>query len=116
MTIRTEKACSGTDIKAALKKASENELKGILGYTELAVVAQDFVHDSRSSIVDGSACIHLNDNFHKIIAWYDNGTLHQRMGSHLVILFVKFSPTPSKLSEWGYSNRLVDLAVYCNRA
>lgn len=90
LTIRTEKACSGADIKAALKKASENELKGILGYTELAVVSQDFVHDSRSSIVDGSACIHLNDNFHKIIAWYDN--------------------------EWGYSNRLVDLAVYCNRA
>jgi hypothetical protein len=80
LTIRTEKACSGADIKAALKKASENELKGILGYTELAVVSQDFVHDSRSSIVDGSACIHLNDNFHKIIAWYDNGKFCRMMG------------------------------------
>lgn len=90
LTVRTEKACSGDDIKAALRKASENELKGILGYTELAVVSQDFVHDSRSSIVDATACIHLNDHFHKIISWYDN--------------------------EWGYSNRLVDLAVYCNKA
>lgn len=89
LTVRTKKPCTGEQIKAALKKASESdELKGILGYTEDQVVSQDFVHDSRSSTVDGSACIHLNDNFHKIIAWYDN--------------------------EWGYSNRLVDLAVYCN--
>jgi len=88
LTVRTEKACSGEDLKAALKKASEGELKGILGYTDLPLVSQDFCHDPRSSIVDGSACIHLNDNFHKIISWYDN--------------------------EWGYSNRLVDLAVYCN--
>jgi len=88
LTIRTEKACSGDEIKAALKEASEGELKGILGYTEDLVVSQDFVHDKRSSIVDADACIFLNDNFHKIIAWYDN--------------------------EWGYSNRLVDLAIYCN--
>mmetsp|Transcript_24421 Transcript_24421/g.56902 ORF Transcript_24421/g.56902 Transcript_24421/m.56902 type:complete len:338 (-) Transcript_24421:684-1697(-) len=88
LTIRTEKACSGEALKEALKKASEGDLKGILGYTELPVVSQDFVHDSRSSIVDATACIHLNDNFHKVISWYDN--------------------------EWGYSNRLVDLAVYCN--
>jgi len=89
LTIRTKKACTGEEMQAALKKASESkELKGILGYTEDAVVSQDFVHDPRSSIVDGSACIHLNDNFHKIIAWYDN--------------------------EWGYSNRLVDLAIFCN--
>jgi len=89
LTVRTIKPCTGEQIKAALKKASESdELKGILGYTEDQVVSQDFVHDSRSSTVDGSACIHLNDNFHKIISWYDN--------------------------EWGYSNRLVDLAVYCN--
>lgn len=86
LTIRTEKACSGDDIKAALKKASEGEMKGILGYTELPVVSQDFVHDARSSIVDAAACIFLNDNFHKVISWYDN--------------------------EWGYSNRLVDLAIY----
>jgi glyceraldehyde 3-phosphate dehydrogenase len=89
LTVRTEKGCSGDVIKAALKEASEGELKGILGYTELAVVSQDFVHDARSSIVDGSACITLNDNFHKIISWYDN--------------------------EWGYSNRLVDLAIYTNK-
>lgn len=88
LTIRTEKACTGDEIKAALKAASENELKGILGYTDDAVVSQDFVHDARSSIVDGSACITLSDNFHKVISWYDN--------------------------EWGYSNRLVDLAIYCN--
>ena len=70
LTIRTEKACTGDEIKAALKEASEGELKGILGYTEDKVVSQDFVHDSRSSIVDASACIFLNDNFHKVISWY----------------------------------------------
>jgi glyceraldehyde 3-phosphate dehydrogenase len=86
LTIRTEKACSGDEIKAALKKASEGSMKGILGYTEDDVVSQDFVHDKRSSIVDAAAGIHLNDNFHKVISWYDN--------------------------EWGYSNRLVDLAIY----
>jgi len=90
LTLRTEKACTGDDIKAAFKEAAEGELKGVLGYTELPVVSQDFVHDARSSIVDGSACIHLNEHFHKIISWYDN--------------------------EWGYSNRLVDLAVYTNLA
>eukprot|EP00586_Coscinodiscus_wailesii_P017355 CAMPEP_0172494144 /NCGR_PEP_ID=MMETSP1066-20121228/39632_1 /TAXON_ID=671091 /ORGANISM="Coscinodiscus wailesii, Strain CCMP2513" /LENGTH=338 /DNA_ID=CAMNT_0013264869 /DNA_START=75 /DNA_END=1091 /DNA_ORIENTATION=+ len=86
LTVRTTKACSGEDIANALKAAAEGEMKGILGYTDLPVVSCDFVHDARSSIVDGDACIHLNDKFHKIISWYDN--------------------------EWGYSNRLVDLAVY----
>merc|ERR1712127_694496 len=86
LTIRTEKAASGQAVKDALKKAAEGPLKGILGYTDDAVVSQDFVHDSRSSIVDGKAGIALNDNFHKVISWYDN--------------------------EWGYSNRLVDLAVF----
>lgn len=87
LTIRTEKACTGEEMNAALKAASESaDLKGVLGYTDEAVVSQDFVHDKRSSIVDSSACIHLNDNFHKVISWYDN--------------------------EWGYSNRLVDLAVH----
>merc|ERR1712130_412741 len=57
LTIRTEKACTGDEIKAALKEASEGELKGILGYTDLPVVSQDFVHDPRSSIVDAKACI-----------------------------------------------------------
>lgn len=89
LTVRTEKPCTGDDIKAALKEASEGSMKGILGYTDQAVVSQDFVSDKRSSIVDGAACIHLNDNFHKVISWYDN--------------------------EFGYSNRLVDLAIYCNK-
>jgi glyceraldehyde 3-phosphate dehydrogenase len=88
LTVRIEKPASGDAIKAALKKAADGPMKGILGYTDDAVVSQDFVHDSRSSIVDGAAGIALNDNFHKVISWYDN--------------------------EWGYSNRLVDLAIYCN--
>lgn len=74
LTVRLEKAASGDDVKKALKKASEGSLKGILGYTDDAVVSQDFVHDGRSSIVDGAAGIALNDNFHKVISWYDNGT------------------------------------------
>jgi glyceraldehyde 3-phosphate dehydrogenase len=86
LTVRTKKGCTGEEMNKALKEASEGELKGILGYTDAEVVSQDFVHDQRSSIVDATACIHLNDHFHKVIAWYDN--------------------------EWGYSNRLVDLAVY----
>merc|ERR1711934_1070897 len=81
LTVRTAKACTGGEMKAALKKASEGSMKGILGYTDLPVVSQDFVTDSRSSIVDSAAGIALNDNFHKVISWYDN--------------------------EWGYSNRLV---------
>jgi glyceraldehyde 3-phosphate dehydrogenase len=88
LTFRTEKAATGDQIKAALKKAAEGPLKGILGYTDDAVVSQDFVHDARSSIVDGAAGICLNDHFHKVISWYDN--------------------------EWGYSNRLVDFAIFCN--
>nr|AAF34327.1 glyceraldehyde-3-phosphate dehydrogenase [Trieres chinensis] len=87
LTVRTTKACTGAEIDAALKAASESEdLKGILGYTDLPVVSQDFVHDKRSSIVDSTACIHLSDTFHKVISWYDN--------------------------EWGYSNRLVDLCLF----
>lgn len=87
LTFRTVKATTGEEMMAALKEASESdELKGVLGYTEEAVVSQDFVTDKRSSIVDAKACIHLNDNFHKVVSWYDN--------------------------EWGYSNRLIDLAVY----
>merc|ERR1712125_98636 len=65
LTMRTEKACTGDEIKAAVREAAEGDLKGILGYTELPVVSQDFVHDSHSSIMGASACIHLNDNFHK---------------------------------------------------
>jgi glyceraldehyde 3-phosphate dehydrogenase len=69
-----------------MKKASEGELKGVLGYTDEDVVSQDFNHDSRSSIFDSKAGIGLTKNFHKVVSWYDN--------------------------EWGYSNRLVDLAIY----
>jgi len=86
LTFRTAKATTKDEIHAALKKASEGSMKGILGYTDAAVVSQDFVHDSRSSIVDADAGLSLNGNFHKVISWYDN--------------------------EWGYSNRLVDLAIY----
>jgi glyceraldehyde 3-phosphate dehydrogenase len=68
-----------------MKKASEGELKGILGYTEEQVVSQDFLHDPRTSIFDANAGIALNDHFVKVVAWYDN--------------------------EWAYSNKLVDLAV-----
>jgi len=73
-------------IKATVKRASENELKGILGYTEDAVVSNDFVGCNNSSIFDAKAGISLSDNFVKLICWYDN--------------------------EWGYSTRLVDLAAY----
>ena len=72
LTFRTEKACTAAEIKAALKKASEGSLKGILGYTEDAVVSQDFVHDSHSSFVDAEAGITLNEHFHKVVSWYDN--------------------------------------------
>ena len=88
LTFRTEKAVTGEELKAALKEAAEGELKGILGYTDDNVVSQDMLHDKRGSIVDGSACMALNPNFHKVISWYDN--------------------------EWGYSNRLVYLAIYVN--
>ncbi len=84
LTFRTVKETSLADIKAAMKRASETYLKGVLGYTEDEVVSSDFIHDSRSSILDAGACIELNKNFFKLVAWYDN--------------------------EWGYSHRVVDLA------
>jgi len=69
-----------------MKAASESNLKGILGYTEEAVVSCDFTHDPRSSIFDADAGIALSPNFVKVVSWYDN--------------------------EWGYSNRLLELAHY----
>lgn len=69
-----------------MKKASENELKGILGYTEDEVVSNDFLGDARTSIFDAKAGISLTDNFVKVVSWYDN--------------------------EWGYSNKLVDLICH----
>jgi glyceraldehyde 3-phosphate dehydrogenase len=86
LTCRLEKPATYEEIKAAVKHASENELKGILGYTEDAVVSTDFIHDPRTSIFDAEAGISLNDNFVKLVSWYDN--------------------------EWGYSNKLVDLVAY----
>lgn len=86
LTVRLKKDTSYEAIKQAFKKASEGELKGILGYTEEAVVSQDFVSDVRTSIFDAGAGIELNSKFFKIISWYDN--------------------------EFGYSNKLVDLAQH----
>lgn len=86
LTCRLEKKASYDEIKNALKHASENELKGILGYTEKAVVSSDFIGDSHSSIVDADAGIALTDDFVKLVSWYDN--------------------------EWGYSNRVVDLMTH----
>jgi glyceraldehyde 3-phosphate dehydrogenase len=86
LTVKTEKSASFAEVKAALKAASENELKGVLGYTEEAVVSQDFVSEPRTSVFDAEASIALNDNFFKLVAWYDN--------------------------EFGYSTKLVDLAEY----
>jgi len=88
LTCRLEDGASFEDVKAALKEASENELKGILGYTEEGVVSQDFVSDSRTSVFDANASIGLNDNFVKLVSWYDN--------------------------EYGYSSKLVDLAEHIN--
>ena len=72
LTARLEKPASYDEIKAELKRASENELKGILGYTEDAVVSQDFIGDRHSSIFDASAGISLSPQFVKLISWYDN--------------------------------------------
>ena len=86
LTCRLEKSTTYDEIKAAMKNASENELKGILGYTEDAVVSSDFIGDTRTSIFDAEAGIMLNPNFVKVVAWYDN--------------------------EMGYSNKVVDLISY----
>jgi len=83
LTVRTVKETSYKEICAAMKKASETYLKGILGYTEDQVVSTDFIHDSRSSIFDAGSGIELNSRFFKLVSWYDN--------------------------EWGYSCRTVDL-------
>ena len=86
LTCRLEKGATYDEIKACVKAASEGELKGILGYTEDAVVSQDFVGEECTSVFDAAAGISLNDNFVKLVAWYDN--------------------------EWGYSCKVVDLISY----
>jgi len=86
LTVRLAKPTTYDEIKAAMKKAADGELKGIVGYTEDAVVSSDFIHDSRTSVFDAEAGIMLSDTFVKLIAWYDN--------------------------EWGYSCKVVDLVEY----
>ena len=86
LTVNLAKPASKEAICEAMKKASEGELKGILGYTEDAVVSSDFLGDARTSIFDADAGVYLTDTFVKVVSWYDN--------------------------EWGYSNKLVDLITY----
>jgi glyceraldehyde 3-phosphate dehydrogenase len=86
LTVKLAKETSYDAIMKVLQSASENEMKGILGYTEDLVVSQDFVSDSRTSIVDSKAGIGLNSTFFKIVSWYDN--------------------------EYGYSSKLIDLSVH----
>src|SRR5207248_10448795 len=86
LTVRTVKDTSYADISAAMKRASETYLKGIMEYTEDEVVSSDFIHSNASSIYDKGAGIELNKRFFKLVSWYDN--------------------------EWGYSNRISDLVKY----
>jgi glyceraldehyde 3-phosphate dehydrogenase len=85
LTFRSTKDTSLAEINAAIKKASETYLKGILGYTSDEVVSSDFIHDKQSSIYDAGSSIELNSRFFKLVSWYDN--------------------------EWGYSNRVVELTT-----
>lgn len=86
LTVKLKKPATYKEICAKMKEASETHLKGILGYTEDAVVSTDFNGDSRTSIFDADAGIQLNDTFVKVVSWYDN--------------------------EWGYSNKVLDLLAY----
>ena len=89
LTVKLATKTSYEHVMNTFKSASENELNGILGFTDEAVVSQDFMGDSRTSIVDSKGGIQLNESFFKLISWYDN--------------------------EAGYSNKLIDLAVHINR-
>ncbi len=86
LTVRTAKETSYAEIAAAMKKASQTYLKGLLDYTEDEVVSSDFIHSSFSSIFDGGSGIQLNNRFFKLVSWYDN--------------------------EWGYSCRVADLVKF----
>merc|ERR1712151_1091323 len=86
LTVRLKTPAKYAEIKAAIKSVADSDKRNILGYTEDAVVSSDFIHNSHSSIVDFGSGIALSDKFVKLISWYDN--------------------------EWGYSNRMVDLALY----
>ncbi len=88
LTVKLSKDTSLEEINSAFAKAASGHMKGVVGYTEEAVVSQDFVSDSRTSIYDASAAIELNPSFYKLVSWYDN--------------------------EFGYSSKLVDLAEKIN--
>ncbi len=89
LTCNLEKPATYEEICAAVKRASENEMKGIVEYVDDLVVSSDFISDEHTSIFDAKAGIQLTDTFVKLVAWYDN--------------------------EWGYSNKLVDLAIYTSK-
>jgi glyceraldehyde 3-phosphate dehydrogenase len=89
LTVNLAKAATYDEIKAAMKAASENELKGILGYTEDEVVSSDFIGDARTSIFDAKAGIALTTTFVKVVSWYDN--------------------------EWGYSSKVLDLVAHMKK-
>lgn len=89
MTCTLAKDVTYDEICAAMKEASEGELKGILGYTEDAVVSSDFLGDPRTSIFDAKAGIQLTPRFVKVVSWYDN--------------------------EWGYSNKVLELIEYTSK-
>ena len=86
LTVKIQKETTYEDIMKVLKNASETDYQGIIGYTEDDVVSQDFISDSRTSIVDAKAGIGLNSTFFKLVSWYDN--------------------------EYGYSSKLIDLSVH----
>lgn len=83
LTVNLKKSTSYKEIQRVMKNAAENELKDVLGYTEQAVVSNDFIGDSRTSVFDATAGIEMNDRFFKLVAWYDN--------------------------EWGYSHKIIEL-------
>jgi len=86
LTVRLKNPATYAEICAKMKQASETTMKGVLGYTEDAVVSNDFIGDSRTSIFDAEAGIQLSNTFVKVVSWYDN--------------------------EWGYSNKVIDLLTY----
>ena len=85
LTVNLKNSASKEDICAAMKEASEGELKGILGYTEDAVVSSDFLGDARTSIFDANAGVYLTDKFVKVVSWYDNEICY----SHKVVELIK---------------------------
>ena len=89
LTVNIKKSATFEEICEVMKSASQNELKGVLGYTEDAVVSQDFIGETCTSVFDAKAGIALTDNFIKVVAWYDN--------------------------EYGYSSKIVDLAEYASQ-